>query len=304
MIDDQTNVVEIRNLTRRFGSHIALNNVSLSVPPGCVFGLIGENGAGKTTLIKHVLGLLKAQEGSVTVFGSNPVTDPVGILSKIGYLSEENDIPGWMRIDELEQYTQSFYPGWDQRYADELRRTFALEPNMVVRNLSRGQRARAGLLVALSYRPDLLVFDEPSSGLDPLVRRDILGAIVRTIAEDGRTVFFSSHLLGEVERVADYVAMVKEGEIVFSDSLLEIKNTHYQATLRFAEPINEPPPIASALSWEGQGKEWTSIFTGDIGDADGLASALNATVVSLNCPSLDEIFVARATDKVLLTAHA
>src|SRR6266581_1858152 len=106
-------VVQIANLTRRFGSKRALDDVSLSVPRGVVFGLVGVNGAGKTTLIKHILGLLKAASGSVRIFGRDPVTDPEGVLVRIGYLSEENDLPGWMRVDELLRYTQAFYPHWD-----------------------------------------------------------------------------------------------------------------------------------------------------------------------------------------------
>src|SRR5256885_1684259 len=116
--------IEIRHVTRRYGSKAALDDVSVTVPRGAVFGLVGENGAGKTTLIKHVLGLLKAATGTVRVFGRDPVRDPVGVLSRIGYLSEENDLPGWMRVGELMRYTQAFYPGWDERYAEELRQQF------------------------------------------------------------------------------------------------------------------------------------------------------------------------------------
>src|SRR5262249_43351922 len=160
------------------------------VPRGAVFGLVGANGAGKTTLIKHVLGLLRAAAGSVRVFGRDPVADPVGVLSHVGYLSEEPDLPGWMRVAELLRYTRAFYPGWDDAYAERLRRDFGLDPAARVKHLSKGQRARAGLLIALAYRPDLLVLDEPSTGLDPVVRRDILEAIIRTVAEEGRTVLF------------------------------------------------------------------------------------------------------------------
>jgi ABC-2 type transport system ATP-binding protein len=219
-------VIEITELTRRFDSRTALDSVSLSMPRGAVYGLVGANGAGKTTLIKHILGLLRAQTGSVRVFGLDPVADPVGVLSRIGYLSEENDLPGWMTVDELIRYSRAFRPTWDDGYAEELRQAFALEPAARIRTLSKGQKARAGLLVALSYRPDLLVLDEPSSGLDPIVRRDILGAIIRTIAHDGRTVLFSSHLLEEVEQVADHVTIINKGRIVLSAPLEDIRETH------------------------------------------------------------------------------
>src|SRR5881398_2130432 len=207
-------VVHVSDLTRRFGATTALARVSLSLPRGAVYGLVGANGAGKTTLIKHLLGLLKAQSGSVRVFGLDPVSDPVGVLSRIGYLSEQRDLPPWMRIDELLRYTQAFYPKWDASYAEQLRRQFGLDPAARVRNLSRGECAKAGLLLALAHRPELLLLDEPSSGLDPVVRRDILEAIIRAVADEGRTVLFSSHLLHEVERVADHVALIDQGRVV------------------------------------------------------------------------------------------
>ena len=219
-------IISVSDLTRRFGDKDALSSVTLSLPRGAVYGLVGANGAGKTTLIKHMLGLLRADSGSVRVFGRDPVADPVGVLSRIGYLSEENDLPGWMRVDELIRYSRAFYPAWDDGYAEELRQTFALDPAEKIKNLSKGQKARAGLLVALAYRPELLVLDEPSSGLDPIVRRDILGAVIRTIADEGRTVLFSSHLLQEVEQVADHVTMISHGRIVLSGPLAAIKESH------------------------------------------------------------------------------
>ncbi len=210
-------VVHVSELTRRFGATTALASVSLAMPRGAVYGLVGANGAGKTTLIKHILGLLRAESGSVRVFGLDPVADPV---------AEENDLPGWMRVDELMRYSRAFYPAWDDGYAEELRQAFALDPAAKIRNLSRGQRARAGLLIALAHRPELLVLDEPSSGLDPIVRRDILGAVIRTIAHEGRTVLFSSHLLEEVERVADHVTMIHQGKIVLSAPLDDIRESN------------------------------------------------------------------------------
>jgi ABC-type multidrug transport system ATPase subunit len=218
--------IEISQLSRRFGTKQALSSVTLSLPRGGVYGLVGANGAGKTTLIKHLLGLLKAQQGSVRVLGLDPVADPVQALSRMGYLSEENDLPGWMSVDELMRYTRAFYPAWDDAYAEELRQRFALDPAARIASLSKGQKARTGLLVALAYRPELLILDEPSSGLDPIVRRDILGAVMRTIADEGRTVLFSSHLLDEVEEVADHVTMMSRGRIVLSGPLQEIKASH------------------------------------------------------------------------------
>ena len=211
-------IVEIDHLSRSFGSRQALVDVTQRIERGVVFGLVGENGAGKTTLIKHLLGLLKPTHGSVRVFGLDPVRDPVGVLGRIGYLSEDRDLPEWMTIAQLMRYNQAFYPAWDERFADELRDQFELDPKQQIKRLSRGQRARAGLLVALAHRPDLLILDEPSSGLDPVVRNDILSAIIRTVADEGRTVLFSSHLLDEVERVADRVTFLHQGRVALERS--------------------------------------------------------------------------------------
>lgn len=286
-------VVQIARLTRQFGTKTALDNISLTVPRGGVFGLIGGNGAGKTTLIKHILGMLRAQTGSVEVFGLDPVANPVGTLGRIGYLSENRDLPDWMRVGELMAYTRAFYPTWDDRYAEELRLMFDLDPNAKVQNLSRGQRARAGLLVALAYRPDLLLLDEPSSGLDPIVRRDILGAIIRTIADEGRTVLFSSHLLDEVERVADRVAIIHHGRIVLTAPMDEIKDTHRRMTLRFERTMEQPPTLVGTLSCAGGGEEWTYICNGESDQLRRAADALGATVVDDAALTLDEIFVSR-----------
>jgi ABC-2 type transport system ATP-binding protein len=273
---------------------MALSDVSFRVPSGKVVGLVGENGAGKTTLIKHILGLLKAQTGSVRVFGLDPVADPVGVLSRVGYLSEEPDMPGWMRVRELIRYVAAFYPTWDHDFAERLRQEFDLDPAAKVKQLSKGQRARAGLLVALAYRPELLLLDEPSSGLDPIVRRDILGAIIRTIADEGRTVLFSSHLLAEVERVSDQVAMIKSGRILFCDSLDRVKQSHARLTLRFESPQPAPPQLVGALAWDGSGCEWTAVCAGHTHQLQSAVRALGGKVVERSSLSLDEIFIARS----------
>ncbi len=285
-------VIDVSELTRRFGATTALDAVSLSLPRGAVYGLVSANGAGKTTLIKHLLGLLRAESGSVRVFSLDPVAEPVGVLSRIGYLSEENDLPGWMRVDELVRYSRAFYPAWDDAYTEELRQAFALHSTAKIRDLSRGQRARAGLLVALAHRPELLLLDEPSSGLDPVVRRDILEAVLRTIAHEGRTVLFSSHLLEEVERVADHITMISHGRIALSAPLDTIKESHRHVTVRLAEPRPQPPGVAGVLRWDGGGEEWTAVYCGDSGELQTAVAAWGARIVASRVPSLDEIFVA------------
>ncbi len=288
-----SSAIDVRGLTRAFGAKLALNDVALAVPRGGVFGLVGINGSGKTTLIKHVLGLLRAQQGTVRVFGLCPVSDPVGVLSRIGYLSEENDLPGWMRVGELMRYVEGIYPNWNAAYADKLCRQFELPVASRVRALSKGQKARAGLVLALAHRPELLVLDEPSSGLDPLARRDILAAIVRTIGDEGRTVLFSSHLLDEVERVADRVALLDAGRVVFSAVLSDMQESHRKVTVRFDEARARPPVLASALGWEGAGREWTALVEGAMGEVRASVAQMGGRIVEEHVPRLDEFFVAR-----------
>lgn len=294
--EERATVIEISHLSRTFKRKKALNDVSLTIPPGVVYGLVGENGAGKTTLLKHVLGSLRAQQGRVCVFGSDPVKNPVSVLSRIGYLSEDRDMPGWMRVRELMRYTQAFYPDWDASYAESLRARFALDPDVKISALSRGERAKCGLLVALAYRPPLLLLDEPSSGLDPSARRDILEAIVRTVADEGRTVLFSSHLLDEVERVADVVAMLHQGDLVFEESLDSVKARHGRLLVSWSGDNGAAAPRLPGVLWaSGRGREWTLLCEGTIETLTAEATTLGLTIIEADTPSLEDIFLARVS---------
>lgn len=287
------NVVEVKDLTRTFQRKTALAGVSLSVPRGKVFGLVGENGAGKTTLIKHLLGVLRAKQGSARVFGFDPARQQEEVLSRIGYLSEDRDLPGWMRVRELMRYTQAFYPGWDEAYAGRLCEHFGLNPEAKIKRLSRGEKAKTGLLMALAYRPPLLLLDEPSSGLDPSARRDILGAIVRTVADEGRTVIFSSHLLDEVERMADVVAMIHAGKVVFQGALDAVRAAHRRFTLELPENTLALPALPGVLYAEGEGRAWTALSEAAPETLRRAADALGITVLEEIAPNLEDIFLAR-----------
>ena len=284
-------IVDIENLSRAFGNTQALQDVTLRVPRGGVFGLIGSNGAGKTTLIKHILGSHDAQRGSVHVFGLDPVKEPVKVLGRIGYMSENRDTPGWMRIQELIDFTSTFYPSWDPGYVKELLELFELDSKQRIRNLSRGQTARVCLLLALAHRPELLVLDEPSSGLDPVIRRDILAAIVRTTAEDGRTVLFSSHLLDEVERLADRIAILHQGRLLLEDSLESVLDSFHRITLRFDQSYSVAPSFDGAIDSRGLGYEWTYVVRGEKNRLEQTAQSLHAQIVGESPLSLDDIFV-------------
>ncbi|GMW01117.1 MAG: ABC transporter ATP-binding protein [Candidatus Hydrogenedentota bacterium] len=284
-------LIQIENVRRRYRRTVALDGVSLSIPGGGVIGLVGENGAGKTTLIKHVLGLLRAQEGTVRVFGLDPTRHPEEVLGRIGYLSENRDMPGWMRVSELMRYTKGFYPRWDARYAEELRELFQLDPTAKLKTLSLGQTAKAGLLCALAHRPELLVLDEPSGGLDPIVRRDILAAVFRTVADEGRTVLFSSHLLDEVELASDRVVMVHTGRIVLDSPKKDVMGKHARVVVRAA---TQPPMFDGVLLWEQKDSQWQAVCYGEPDALRAAAAQAGLNGVEFSPPSLDEIFIAHS----------
>jgi ABC-2 type transport system ATP-binding protein len=245
-------------------------------------------------MLKHLLGLLRAESGTVRVFGLDPVLDPVGVLGRVGYLSEERELPEWMRIDELLRYTQAYHPTWDAAYANELLETFALDPSKKIKELSKGMRAQAGLIAAVAYRPELLILDEPSSGLDAMVRRDILDAVVRAVADDGRTVIFSSHLLEEVERMSDHVTLMLQGRVTLSGALDDVRRDYQRSRVRFVEYFDQPPALENALAVEGGGRSWSVIHSGSPEQFRHSVIARGGEVVESRDATLEEIFLARA----------
>lgn len=295
-------IIDVAGLSRSFGKKDALRDVTLTVRAGQVFGLVGENGAGKTTLIRHLLGAYHAKAGSVRVFGVDPVQHPVAVLSQVGYLSEDRDLPLWMKVRELMAYTAAFYPDWDQPYAEELRRRFNLPADTKLKGLSRGEKAKAGLLIALAHRPRLLLLDEPSSGLDAVARTDILGEVIRSVAEEGRTVIFSSHLLDEVERVSDHVAMIHEGVVALDMSMDDLKDSHHRFVVRFTEGHGEFPDLEGVLHVEGSDREWRVLCHGDRDRLRGLLQDAGGQIIEATTPSLDTIFVSRVKGKTPVMA--
>jgi ABC-2 type transport system ATP-binding protein len=218
--------LETRDLWRKFGKFEAVKGVSLSVPKGTVFGLLGVNGAGKSTIIKMVMGHLRPTAGEILVLGRTLWEDLVEIRRRVAYVSENRYMYDWMTVEESIRFTRAFHESWDDRKAADLLRRFSLPPEKKVRQLSRGNRARLCLLLALSFNPELIILDEPTSGLDPIVRRDFIENIVTEIADEGKTVLFSSHIVEEVERVADYVGIINEGELLLVSTIDDIKASY------------------------------------------------------------------------------
>ena len=290
-------IIRVENVTRCFGKTVALNKVSLTMSGGIVLGLVGENGAGKTTLIKHLLGLLRAREGTVRVFGKDPVAEPEYVLARLGYLSEHReDLPGWMRLRELFRYTRAFYPKWDNPYAQQLCETFGLDPDQKIKTLSKGQKAQVGLINALAHRPALLLLDEPSSGLDPVVRHDILAAVIRNVVDEGRSVFFSSHLLEEIELVADHVVIMHKGGIFVDSPLAEIQNAYCTLELLFEQHLETPPTWPGLIWSRNEGNQWSILCKADVNVLKRKAAELGARGVRAKRPTLNEIFVSLVKD--------
>jgi ABC-2 type transport system ATP-binding protein len=214
-----THAIETEDLTRRFRHADAVNGLSLRVPAGKIFALVGPNGAGKTTTIKLLMNLIRPTRGAVRVLGVDSKRLGPAQLTRIGYVSESQRLPDWMTVDEMLEYVRPFYPTWDVEFCAGLRGRLGLSDRKRLRSLSRGTRMKAALLASLAYRPELLILDEPFSGLDPLVRVELTEALLELPGERTWTVFLSSHDIEEVERLADVVGFIDGGRLVFAESV-------------------------------------------------------------------------------------
>ena len=208
------NVLVLNEVSRSFGKTKALDDVTLSVPEGAVFGLLGLNGAGKTTLLKLLMGHLRPDGGTITVLNRDLRMDLIALRERIGYVSERRYLYEWMTAGQLLDFTRALQSTWDDARAAALVKRFDLPLDRKVKHLSGGNRARLCLALVLSYRPELLILDEPTAGLDPQIRREFLTHLVEEIAEEGTTVVFSTHLVHEIERVADTVGILHKGRLL------------------------------------------------------------------------------------------
>jgi ABC-2 type transport system ATP-binding protein len=201
-------VIQTRGLTRYFGDRCAVDTVSLSVPRGSVFAFIGRNGAGKTTTIRMILGLLEPTRGTSHILGYPSEHLPTEARARIGYMAEGHPVYGWMRVGQYERFQRGFYNHWNQQIFSSVIDYFAIHPRTKAGHLSHGQRAGLHLAMTLAIEPEILMLDDPATGLDPAARRSLLEAMVYFTRNRERTIFFSTHLLDDVERVADFVAVM------------------------------------------------------------------------------------------------
>lgn len=287
--------IEIDHLSCAFRRSEALHDITLSIPTGCVFGLVGLNGAGKTTLIRHLIGGLRPQSGRVRVLGEDPTRTPESVMQHVGYVAEEDVLPRWMRVGELIDFMRALYRNWDADLCNELLHRFLLNRSSKLADLSKGGRARAALLVALAHRPQLLILDEPSYGLDPIARQDILEAVVRTASDEGRTVLFSSHLLDEVSRVCDTVGVIGGGRLLEVIPMQDLSDRYSEIVCEHSGKNYSQHELPGFFGWQNRGREWSAAVDRSLyADDEAVRTALGGpSVAELRPISLERWFAAR-----------
>ncbi|WP_072687193.1 ABC transporter ATP-binding protein [Rhodococcus marinonascens] len=286
-------VIDVAGLTRRFGSRRGVTDLDFTIGAGEVFGFLGPNGAGKSTTIRLLLGLYRADSGTMTVLGHDPVRESVHIHRRVGYLPGEVALypllTGRRHLDAAARIRGLT----DLSYRDELVERFGAELDAPVRTLSKGNRQKIGLVLAFMHKPELLILDEPTSGLDPLLQREFVRLVRETVAE-GRTVFLSSHELDEVQRLADRVAIIKEGRLVVTDTVEQLRrNAPRTVELRFdhdvdTRALSRLDGIRVVTDLDGR---VTLAVTGPIAPLLRVAADLEPVDMTAHGADLDELFL-------------
>ncbi len=281
--------IEIQGVRKSFRKTEVLRGMSLQVERGQTFAFLGRNGAGKTTAIRMLLGLLNRDDGAMRVLGQDPAAEPMAVRASVGYLAEDQTMYGWMRAGEILRFIAPFYPTWDHELALTYARDFEVPLQTKIKHLSKGQNVRLGLVMALAHRPELVILDDPALGLDPIMRKQFNRDLITHLQGEGRTVFYSSHLLYEVEPVADEVAILDQGRIVRQSATEQLRADvkqivlHSNATQALSEATKvldrRPDGDELALTVEGAGQAIEKLRS----------EGVEHRVVDLN---LDEIFEA------------
>jgi ABC-2 type transport system ATP-binding protein len=286
--------VVFENVSRSFGTTVALDSVGFELAPGSVLGLIGRNGAGKTTALRLVLGTLWPDAGRIRTLGLNPVVAGCEAASRVALLSEESALYPWMSVDEIVRFTAALHPRWDKATAARLTRDLGLDPGKRIRELSRGTRAKVALVLAVSARPELLLLDDPTAGLDPLVRREVLDGVLSAVSHEGGAVVYASHLVHDVERVADRVIVLDHGTIRLEGDLDALKLRIRRARAVFDGDAPRAGAVAGAIDTVTDGRVLTVTVTADArgGDLESSLRQLGAREVAIESLPLEEILVA------------
>jgi len=215
--------IQVHALCKRFRDREVLAGVSFDVPAGQTFAFLGANAAGKTTTIRMLLGLLAPDSGQVSVLGLDPQKNPLAVRRRVGYLAEDQHMFGWMTAEQIVRFVAPFYDSWDASLARRYLQQFEVPVDQKIKHLSKGQNVRLGLVLALAHRPDVVILDDPVLGLDPIMRKEFNRDLIAHLQGEGRTVLYSSHLLYEVEPVADAVGILHQGRIVRQGGTEELR---------------------------------------------------------------------------------
>jgi ABC-2 type transport system ATP-binding protein len=251
-------VIEIQNMSCRFGKVEAVRNLTLEVPAGCVYAFLGTNGAGKTTTIKTLLNLIQPSSGTARILGVDSTRIGPPELARIGYVSENQQLPERLSMQQLIDYCRALYANWDDALCKRLVDRFALPMDRPISGFSRGMKTKAALLVSLAYRPELLLMDEPFAGLDPLVRDDLVQGMLELSEQESWTVFISSHDIDEVERLTDHVGMIDNGTLTLSESSDSLRTRFRRVDAIFEGAPPSPEMLSDVLSPElsGMAARW------------------------------------------------
>jgi ABC-2 type transport system ATP-binding protein len=290
-------VIETKNLGKWFGGKAAVEQLSLSVPRGAIFALLGDNGAGKTTTIRMLTGLLNPDTGSATILGKNCWTAAAELRHQVGYVPEKPKFYDWMTVAEIGWFTSGFHkPGFLPRF-QQLAERFQLDAKTRLENLSKGQYAKVGLALALAVEPEVLILDEPTSGLDLFVRREFLGGMVN-LAGEGRTILISSHQVAEVERIASHVAFLAGGKLLMTATMDELRERVIRLRLRFETQPPEANALGTVLQRNGSGKQWEAVIRDPQRDAVAALRTSGGIFDFEESPlSLEEVYLALLAEK-------
>jgi ABC-2 type transport system ATP-binding protein len=284
--------VLFERVTRRFGSTVALDSVSLEVPHGAVLGLIGRNGAGKTTALRLALGTLWPDAGRVRTLGLDPVVSGRQVATRVALLSEESSLYPWMTVAEIVSFAGRLHPKWDPALAARLTNDLELDPARKIRTLSRGTRAKVALVLSVACRPELLLLDDPTAGLDPLVRREVLDGVLQAVSDEGGSVIYASHLVHDVERVADRIVVFDDGKIRIEGELEALKARIRRGRAVFDGDAPRGAVIDGAIDVATDGRVLTVTAEASNGNLESSLRRLGAREIAVEPLPLEEILVA------------
>jgi ABC-2 type transport system ATP-binding protein len=289
------NAIDITQLSYSYGDRQALHEVNLAVPEGSLYALLGPNGSGKTTLLQILSGMRRPGQGRVSLMGADRSALSWRDRETIGYVAEGQSLPGWMRLEQLESYLAPLYRTWDGALARDLRERFELDPSQKLKTLSRGQQMKAALLCALAPRPKLLIMDEPFTGMDALVKDDLVRGLLESAGANGWTVLICSHDIGELELLADWVGVLDAGHMVLSESMEETRARFTRVEVVAHAPL--PPDQRWPGDWmsvEQSGTHLSFIVShaGEDLESQVLAPRFGDARIDVRPATLRELFVA------------